>query len=147
MEAIEATTATAPKTDRERIVDLVEALTGERHEVTTEKRRGGYWYACCGAYETPKGVQGADGERWAVDGLLARLHDVAERSAGGLQYYGERVARELLAVEGARKKLEAAERGVAEACERVAAAERDLEAQRAKVGDRERAVYDALRGP
>ena len=34
------------------------ALSGERHEVTTEKRRG-YWYAACGRHHSGKGTQGA----------------------------------------------------------------------------------------
>lgn len=140
------TTDTTTDFTRQRIASIVLALTGEKHFVTTEKRRG-YWYASCGKYETYKGVNGIDAENGAVEKLLNAVEDAAGRvhGVGMLKHFAKREAsmagaENYIASEIAKlqAKLDAARAETAKHREETAT-------WSAKNADeRARAVYDAL---
>ncbi len=140
------TTDTTTDFTRPRIASIVLALTGEVHHVTTERRRG-YWYASCGRYETDKGVNGPDAEKYAVEKLLEVVEDAAGRvqGVGMLKYLAKRQS----SMVGTENHL-AGE--IAKLQAKLAAARAETAKHREETAtwsaehcdDRARAVYDAL---
>lgn len=113
---------TLPNERHARIIALVEAMNGTPSEITTVKRGGGYWYAKCGRFETPKGNQGADGAEWAITDLLRLVETHAASLVSTLRFRRSLVDRTKQAEAAAIEHLDSLRRDIIKKEEAVAAA-------------------------
>lgn len=134
---------------RATIIANVDALTGERHEIMVERKRGRV-IATCGPLSTVRGSKTeADAIFCLVGASWSAIHDASSKSELGVwrrarETASSRVMGANYAIENAQRKLREAQADYHAAIDKQLAAEQSLATARKSATERELAVDRAL---